>query len=307
MRTISLTALMALAVGCVGTDAELVYRGTLDTNTNGVVIYEDGRTGHAAMLGTTCAIDTSGGVADDVNIDGSSEDQVLDGTQGDDGSVVLARTRNHLHIISGSEASWTWGPTLAVTHDVEVEGVSDGALTETGVVAWGNCEVTWFDHDMIVTDSAVAPVQDCNAQFAADFSSGAAFVASQGEIARITPDSTELFTERADLMAFSPNASALFIAESGSTEVRALEIDGTLRWSATVDGSITGIEDLGRRGQLAVMVANGDDGLLVILDSETGATLRDFSLPSPAEVVASRGGSTLGMVVPNAVHFYNLR
>ncbi|TVQ91118.1 MAG: hypothetical protein EA397_11530 [Deltaproteobacteria bacterium] len=307
MRFISLTALTGLAVGCGASDADLVYRGTLNADTNGVVIYEDGRTGHAAMLGTTCAIDTSGGVADDVNIDGTSEDQVLDGSQDGDGSVVLARTQDFLHIISGTQTSWSWGPNLAVTHNTAAPGVTDGAMTHDGVVAWADCTVSWFDRDMNLLDSAVAPLDDCNATFAADFETGETFLANQTEIVRVTRDGADIFSDRADLMVFSPNASALVVADLGDSEVRALNLDGSLRWSTAVRGAVTDIEDLGRRGQVAVMLDHGDEGQLVLLDAETGDFLRDFSLPSSAEVVASRGGSTLGMVVDNVVHFYNLR
>ena len=44
-----------------------------------------------------------------------------------------------------------------------------------------------------------------------------------------------------------------------------------------------------------------------LIDTTTGEITRQFDLPSPADMVISANGRTIAMVLPNAVHYYNLR
>jgi hypothetical protein len=305
MRSLALIGLAGVTVGCVGLDSDLVYRGTLDTETAGVVLYEDGQTGHAGMSGTTCAIDTSGAVSYDVDVDGSDEN-VLDGSNDDDGSVVLARGRDTLYMITGT-TDWSWGPELAVTHDVAVPGVASGALTQDGVVAYGDCAVTWLDRDLTVGASVSVPTSACAADFAADPVSGTAFVATGSQLAVVAPTGATVLDERADLVTFAGETGAMVVASRGGSEVRALALDGSLLWSTALDGAVTQVADLGDRGSVAVMVETNGTGALVLLDASTGELQRDFALPSPADLTVAPNGAALGMVVDRAVHFYTLR
>jgi outer membrane protein assembly factor BamB len=304
MRSVTLLSLAALAVGCAGSDSELAYRGTLDIETRGVTLFEDGRTGHAGMSGTTCAIDVTGGIADDVDLDGS-DDTVLDGTRSDDSSVVLARTRDQLHIIRGMQ-SWSWGQEFAVTANVDLPGVKQAALTDSGVVAAGDCSVSWLTDSLMLTDTVGVPLSACDS-FAVDRATGVAILSGGNEIAVVDPSGADLLSERADLVGFEPTTGAILAAVSGSSEVRALGIDGSMRWSTTVDGAITQVADLGTRGGVALMVDRGNGGSLVILDATTGQERKDFALPSVADMVISPTGTSLGMVVDRKVHFYTLR
>ena len=63
MRT-TLVALVASLAGCATTedgDAPIRYRSTLTASTAGLVLHDDGETGHAGMFETNCPFETQGG------------------------------------------------------------------------------------------------------------------------------------------------------------------------------------------------------------------------------------------------------
>lgn len=310
MRTISFTTLAglaALATGCGASSGDLAYQGTLDTETNGVILFEDGSTGHAGMSGTTCSITSNGTIEVDVDVTDSRDERILDGSRDDDGSVVLARTQNTLYVIESVETGWSAGLALEITSDVNVDNIVDAAITDEGAVAWGDCTVTWFDQDMGVTGTTNVPFESCSGSLVTDRATSTAFVTSGSEVAIADPSGVDFLSESGDLISFSASTASVLIAQSGSSDVQAVDIDGSSRWSTTVNGEIVQIADLGDRGEVAVMVNTGSAGSLVLLDSETGVETRSFPLPSTADMVVSGDGSTLGMVVPDAVHFYTLR
>jgi outer membrane protein assembly factor BamB len=107
-------------------------------------------------------------------------------------------------------------------------------------------------------------------------------------------------------MTWAGATGALVVAQTGGSDVRALDLDGSLRWSTTLDGAVTQLADLGGKG-VAVMVRTGGTGALVLLDADTGAEQRRFELPGAVPFSAAPNGSSLAMVVGSRVHFYQLR
>ncbi|MFT7521243.1 MAG: hypothetical protein ACI9MC_003394 [Kiritimatiellia bacterium] len=311
MRNLTLLGALALTAGaCSATDSDLQYRGTLDTKTDGIALFDNGQAGHAAMHGTTCLVDPDGGVAEDIDIEGG-DDTVIDVTGDDESGSVLARTQGFLHVLAPlSVENWQVGTDPRITHSFPVSGVTDGRIVDNGVIALGNCGVSFLDMQGEVLGVQQLDVLDCNGMgtaFSVDRSSQTAYVANAQGIASVDTYGVQLMAEGADLLVWSPDADALMASTQGSNVVRALEVDGAERWSTDIVGTVHDIADLGARGSVAIVVEHDAIGELLILDSETGLVKRSFDLPDVAEIITSANGQTIAMVLENKVHYYNLR
>lgn len=295
-----------LATGCAVVDSDLQHRGTLsNTETSGVVLFEDGESGHAAMYGTTCVVDPDGGIAEDVDPNAGETETVVDssGTTGDD--RVLARTAGELYVLENASVSRIRYP---------VPGLIDARLADQGdrdlIVATTACGVNWIDVSDGIVDASISLADvDCNGMGTSldvDGLSGTAYVDISGAIHAVTPETVTPLAE-GDLFAYSGDELGLVTANAGSSEVRFVEADGTLRWSADLGGSITDVDDIGARGWVSAMVSHDGIGEFVVLDAATGALVKSFDLPGVADVVVSGNGQTVAMVVNSDVHYYTLR
>lgn len=312
MRSLTLVGVLAITSGCAAVDSDLQYRGTLDTETNGLVLFEDGESGHAAMSATTCVIDPDGGIADDVDIEGTDNEAVLDGTS-DGGDTVLARTQDALMVIApdrNDPFDFGNGADPRIEHVADIASVDDARLIDSGFVALADCNVHFLGADGTAVEAGLVELQGCTGMdpgFDADRATGTAYVGTDAGVVQVTPGEQILLPESADLIDFSPAASGLAIADAGDTEVRFMDLDGSLRWTTPVPGTVVDVAELGARGSVAVMLDSDGAGVLALLDVDTGALQRSFDLPGRAEIVASADGGTLALVINDAVHYYNLR
>ena len=303
----------AFASGCATVDSDLEYRGSLSNmQTHGVVLFEDGETGHAAMMDTTCVIDPDGGVAEDVDVS-DGEESVLDGTASSDDSHVLTRVKGELHTITTQLDTSGWSMDVPQTAQVDVGDldVIDARFTaDKGMVVLGSCELKWLDSNNLVTQAIQFHDVGCTGMdptFDVDRASGTAFVTIDGAIQAITPDGATLLAQ-GDLFEFSPDQGGLIVGSAGASVVSFVGVDGTTLWTTDLGLNVVDVADLGARGHMAVMVEAGESaGRMIELDATTGEITRQFDLPSPADMVISANGRTIAMVLPNAVHYYNLR
>lgn len=314
MRTTLIGALAlstGLVTGCAALDSDLQHRGSLrNIETNGLVLFEDGETGHAAMYDTTCVVDSDGAVAADVDVVSEDAEEVVDGTSTGDGSTVLARTRGELHIIHNSLDMSGWSDDAVQTH-LPVPDVIDARFTDDGVAALAGCEVRWLDTESGAVNSTMSLADmDCEGMgqtLDVDAATGTAYVDIAGLVHAVTPDAVSPVVQ-GDLFAFSSDEVGVLAADAGQNTVRFAELDGTERWSVDLGAPVADVVDLGARGWMGVMVEMpGERGQLTILDAATGVTVKSFDLPGVADVVASANGQTIALVLPRDVHYYNLR
>lgn len=313
MRSLTILGVIALSTGCAAIDSDLQYRGTLnDTPTNGVVLFEDGSAGHAAMGGTTCQIEPNGGIQNDVDVVEDAEEEILDGSKTGDGSTVLARTRGQLHIMQQDGISTNVGfdiPDTEIAH-VQVPGITDARFVADGIMTLADCTVAWTDLHGEVMDSQELDVAVCtgmNGSFDVDRVSGTAFVNTDKAIYSVTKDAVTLLASSGDTYAVSQELQGLAIADAGSANLTFTNYAGEAQWTANLSGNVVDIADFGARGWVGVMTDGAEGAQLQMLDGATGAVVKSFHLPDVAEVVPSANGEVLALVLPNAVHYYNLR
>lgn len=313
MRTITLLGVVALASGCAALDSDLQYRGTLDnTVTNGVVLFEDGSGGHAAMSGTTCEIETNGGIQNDVEIIEGQDEEILDGSKDGDGSVVLARTRGQLHIMTQGSIVEDLNFNFAQPDflHVDVPNITDAALIDDGIATLAGCEVQWLDAKGELVDANLIDLADCTGMdgtFDVDRLTGTAYVGNGDSLFAVSPDAVTELASAGDIFVVSQQLQGLALADAGSNMVRFSDLNGVEQWSAQLDGSVTDVADFGARGWIAAMVQHDAGATLQVLDAATGARVKSFTLPAAAEIVPAANGETLALVLPEAVHYYNLR
>lgn len=301
---------LTLTVGCATVDSDLQYLGTLQKDTNGVVMFEDGNSGHAAMSGTTCVITTSGGIEDDVDVTSTDNESVLDGTRDADGTTVLARTTGELHLLFPTDNIMNLDDDVRT---VDVPGVQDARLTESrDIVALADCGVQWMnlDEEANLLDTSILALEGCSGMdptFDVNPLDGTAFVTTTAGVVSVTPDGATRIADAADLLEYSVSQDALVLANAGDSVVRLVDSTGAELWSADVGAPVFDVADLGSRDLMGVMLDHDNGAELVLLNVADGSIDRTFSLPSAATIEPSGNGQTLALVLPNAVHYYNLR
>lgn len=298
MRTILVAVTLALAAGCTS-DMAFEHRSMLDGRTRGVAL-EDDSSARVGMFGNTCGIDvSSSAIRSDVDI-AMNEDFVRDAF----GGKVLVQGSDGLHIFDPVERGWSWGPADAV---LPGNDLVDGALTDVGTVGLsGDCSVTWTGD---LTGSTQVSDAGCEeASFSVDRETGTAYVGKDGVITAATLEGIVEVAE-GDLAVWDSAAEALYVADRGGLELRALEYDGAERWALVLEGGVVSMEVLGARGGVAVMVERTDgSGALLTIDGFTGEIHAAMDLPSAApEMTSSDSGRTLAVILPGQTHFFGIR
>jgi outer membrane protein assembly factor BamB len=301
MRTLPI--LLVLSACADPAAGELAWRATLTAPTNGIGLHKDGVTGHAGMYGTNCPFETVGGQVtgdQDLPEEGEEVQDVGTSSLGDD-TVVLVLPPNVFLLDKGTGSY--------VQDDFVVEGVRESRLADDGIVALrgaqGSCAIDWFDGHTVVgtTELATCPA---DVAFDVDPRTGDAVVVSPEGIAFARPGEVVTTGTTGDLVSWDLDAGVIYVASAGGTGVTALAPDGTVRWQAEVSGPIAAMAATGTPGGAALSVEGADgDGELVVLDAATGAMVAQIRTPAVATGVAtSPDGTTIGLVRPDAVHFY---
>ncbi|MBX2798667.1 MAG: hypothetical protein KTR31_13380 [Myxococcales bacterium] len=288
-------AVATMALGCQP-ENELRFTSTLDLETNGVVLTDDGLDAHGGMVGTTCTIDVNWGCpTEDADLPTENE-KVLDHFAG----TTVASSTEGLHIIRGQ--AWQQDEDLAVAGVVSAHlgsmGTSYISTVDTG------CELTLGDR------TATVPSAVCgdDVRFAFDAKSGMTFAATDDGIVRMDIEGNDVIGEYGDLIAFDESLGHLYVAQTGGDILYAVRPNGAEIWSAQVGGTISSVAARGTLGE-AIVMATAEDGkgLMERRDGRTGELLGRSWLPDgDSEVVVSDNGRTVAHVRPDEVHFYTL-
>ena len=307
--------LVALTTACELPREALDHQSTLSTTARGIVLHDSNSAvdddAQVGMSGTTCEVDTTfGSVGSDHNYPGDAEsvDDIVVTPSGD--TQVIVTGDNSVHI---QESPDGWSTDVSDHHvpgALESKGFEDGAivLTDAGDTGCGLTTVrTLDDGTSRLKPELCAGVHTLET----DPTAGLAWVGSDSGLWQYDGQDVVIINEQpANLVAYDPYTDGLYTAELGSTTVRAIEADGSVRWTAEVAGSIYSIDDVGAEEAVAVSF-NYEDGSgtggVTFLDGWTGEVKADqFVNTANNRVFTSRDGSKLALDNGSRVDFYGV-
>jgi hypothetical protein len=305
-----LLPILGLLAGCAADQVvpvELQHVSVLNVQTRGMALSDDGTVGHAGMYGVTCDFTTRTAlVGTDYDFQGE-EDLVADGAELDGrGFTTVTLSPDQTHLTALETGS---------TVDARVPNVVHGRLTQDFVAVVRDtqqgCGGGFFsphahEVDLVIGD---LPAEACapDASVAVNREDNALYIATDAGVVVMTPGGWTLIEVVADLIAWDPWSAALYAAERGGSEVRAYELDSTLRWSVSLPGQVRNVNHMGEHASAIVVQAKDGAGSLVVLDGSTGAERADLSTPTAgASIVMSASGRTLGVQLPQETHFYRV-
>ncbi|MCB9675870.1 MAG: hypothetical protein H6737_12180 [Alphaproteobacteria bacterium] len=288
-----IAAACLLATTACSIENELRYTATLEAETNGVALSDDGLDAYAAMSGTTCRIDTSWGCpTSDADLP-TDHERVVDHWNG----RTLGASDLGVHTIEGQ--AWL------ADFDLEIHDVVGARLTEAGTLV-----LAGDANSCVLSDTAGSievPVGACSehARTDVDRAGSAMFAATADGVFELRPDGVRQLSDTADLVASDPVSGLVVIAERGDTVLTALDASGETVWAADTTGPIESIATRGDRGQLLVLVRDGEFGRVERRDTRSGEVDGTSSVPSvEGELVVSGNGHTIGIVRLAEVHWY---
>jgi len=276
---------------------ELRYTSTLDADVFGMAMSDDGLRTYAGMSGTTCTIHTGWGCPTaDVDLP-TKEEVVHDHWEG----MTLGSSVLGVHMLQ-NEAR-------AEDQDILVEGVRAAKLTHEGVM-WlsgddAECELNYEDGSSVdVPGAACGP----DAQTSVDRAGAALIIATSEGVLSLGRDGATKIAERSDLVAWDRTTKQVYYADVGDTDVSAMTRRGSKSWTETTGGAIQSLTDMGRRGELLLLVDDGSGfGLLERRDGETGKLLGRTQIPAADGTLHTSGnGLTIGVEREGQVVFYSL-
>lgn len=293
MRTF--VPLITLAALAACTPNELTYRSTLDSQTRGVALSDNGLDAHVGMIGTTCTIDTNWGCpTSDADLP-SDEEMVLDHFRGD----TLGSSPEAVHIIRAA----AWQADL----DIAVPGVKAAVLRSDGPMMVAGDATTCSLHVGGVTVAAPGGACADDASIDFDRDGGVAFVATRDGVVSVSDLGSESLAAAADLVSFDAVSNLVYVATAGDRVVQALRPDGTQAWSVQTDGPISSIAARGSHGQVLVMTEVDAFGQLDLYSGVSGDKVNDYSLPdAQCNLISSDNGGTVACQRGEDVNFYEL-
>ena len=301
MRLASVVLGLTVLTACEADPVQFEHQGSVEAATRGVAFLPDGNDGHAGMFGTTCAFDArTGELADDSDFP-SEEDEVQDSGADDSGDIVLVTTPDSVHLLRPDGF-------FSSSSEVAVPGVEQARLLRDGLVVLrdqGDCTVDFLRGG---GDASVSLPDDLCAggTLTVDRSTGTAWV-GKGDVYRVDGEAAEVVAEGADLAVWDAHADALYVAKLGDAEVRALEADGSERWTVQLDHPVRALEDMGTLAAVAVMTETNGGGELVLLDGYTGELRGDLGTPSATdELVSSDSGDVMAVILAETVHLFQV-
>lgn len=297
MRGYLVGVVLLATVGCTSQQVELRHASTLETRVRGVGMMDDGQSADVGMAGNTCRFDIGAAVIGaDADVAQGEEDVVHDAFG--ESSLVVG-TAGVFVVDPGGFAGTT--PVIPSGEITTGRFVADGITTVRAnrEIAWSadGASVELPDGELVQTEG-----------FTVDRSTGTAFAATGTSLFSVTPAGVTELGGAADLAAFDAASGALYVASAGESEVSALEVDGTPRWSLDVGGAVTALDDMGDGASVAAMVeAPEGHGRLLVLDGATGEIKMDYPTPSAAPgIVVSPNGRSMAVILRNEVHFFDV-
>lgn len=303
---IFLGALAATLVGCVPApdeDAPIRYRSTLTASTHGLVLHEDGETGHAGMFETNCPFETEGGdVTGDYDLPDHGEEVQDGGTSPLGPRTVVAVLGSKVHLLEKSTGEY-------LLDKLRWEGVEEVRLYDDGLVGEVDdgpqgCTIEWRVDHFPVASVALEP-SVCGGAMDAGWD-GTTVVGGPERLAFVTPIGATFVDTGADRLAWDDASGLAYATADGEGEVRAWTPGGELAWSTVVDGRIRALSQAGERGA-AVLSWERLDGTGVVswLAGTDGSVVAEIATPSAAQAVrVSADGSVVALVRPDETYFY---
>lgn len=284
---------LALLAGCTGPpDLYLSHMSTMESETRGVVLYDDGQRGHAAMWDTTCEFDTlNGWLIEDHDLPTDTE-IIQDQFEG----TALARSDLGIHMIFDRE-------------DIELGGVLETRLLEDGGVLTLRrkgelCRVDIGDRTVEVDTALCTDLTSVSTDRVETL-----YVATGDALYGVDETGAQLFASDIDLVVHDRSNDRIYVAQLGGETLTGLDSKGVEQWSVTTDGPITSLEHMGRRGMALVMVEDLSTGrgAMQLFEGISGEEVVRHDTPSgDGDLTVSDDGTTLAVTIPGEVHFYDV-
>jgi hypothetical protein len=285
---------LTLLAGCTGSqDLYMTHMSTMESETRGVVLYDDGQRGHAAMWDTTCEFDTlNGWLIEDYDLPTSDEiiqDQ-LNGT-------AVARSAQGIHMVHERVD-------IDMDHVIETRLLNGGDLA---TLRWAETEHCVVD---IGADTVEVDVEICAGATSADTDRMGTLYVANGESAwQITADGAAWMAANVDLVVYDRSIDVTYVAELGGTELAGLGKGGEVLWTVQTLGPIASVDDMGQRGYAVVLVSDltTGRGAMQMFEGRTGEEeVRHETPTGDGEITVSTDGTTLSITLPEYVHFYDV-
>ena len=286
---------LSFLVGCGGD--EIVYldlMSTMQSETRGVVLYDDGQRGHAAMNGQTCEFDTlNGWLITDHDL--PTESESIQDTYGDE---VLGRSDEGAHKVHAQA-------------DLFAPGLVQSRLMADGEVAMvrggeGLCSLEVGAFDLALAPSFCDPGlhMDTDRERTVFLSDGDEVLAID-----LPTGQSQTIADGVELVVYDRAADMIYTAHLGGIEVTGRFPTGEVRWVTEVAGPIHALDDMGRRGLALVMVEDVDTGrgVMQMIEGDSGEIVGEHGTPDPeVDVEVSDDGTTLALTRPTEVFFYDI-
>lgn len=303
MRVEWMSLVLLMAAGCSAGPVDFEHRSSLETRTRGVALLEDSPTAQVGMGGNTCEVQTdSAMIGADYDVAVGEDDNVQDAVG--QGTIIVGDSG--VYVLTPGFGGTGWDQAA-----VDTSGIVEARFDDAGIVTLegGGSTVGWYDDSGLNIGRVSAPADaGAGSGFTVDRTTGTAFIGTASGVVIATPTGGVSTVEGgAGLVAWDAAAAALYVADPMGMQVRALEADGTERWSVDMGGAVWSLDDMA--GMAAVMVEISDGGTthgeLRVLDGQTGSIVSTLETPSAAEeVVVGNDGRTMAMVLPGEVHFF---
>lgn len=293
MRAIPIVA--CLAMFACQSENELRFLSSVQTETDGVALSDDGTVSFAAMAGTTCTLDARFGCPTADDDLPSDHEVVLDHYQGE----TLAASDDVLHFMAGG--NWHPGADLFVPQLRQARLTQAGVLTVHGTVS--DC-VLDHEGDVRSVDGVL-----CGEEVSVEADRTGALVALTPEGAlRVSSSGIQVLSRDADRAAVDPSLKQVYLTRVGERSVEAVSNLGRSAWVARLEGPVRDLATRGDKAQVVVLTES-DDGLGVVhlLDGSTGAVASSHRIPSAdGTLEVSGNGRVLAFVTDDEVHHFEM-
>ncbi len=302
-RSLAPLALLAL-VGCkfgwsdTGEDEDRAIKTrSYDYEASSLILSDDGTTAVMATANGVVVFDTTSG---DASATTPAEDFIAPEVEDWVDSKVAIVDR------SADAGVYLWEPgelSYELREDEEAQANASNARGFSGGLAWigrkaENCRILRDGLDLTtiepcgyIRDLAIIP-SDGTLFLGYDDDQGALTVL------RIDPDGTQTHLDvPMDLLSWDDTRKVLYTATADSSSVAAVTKDGGPVFSVKVEGEIADLVALEREGLLAVLVLQGSEAFVHIVDQYSGELLTSLdAAPSSVSLVASGDSSTLAIL-----------
>jgi hypothetical protein len=282
-------------------DGPIAWRSQYPAALSGVYFGEGADWAIAGMDGQTCQLQYLSGSVDFDEDLGEGSDTVWDGFPTDTGTTIVVQGTDDIAVGDFPSGQVLWSMPAPSTL---VGRATPDALVllrdETG------CALEWYAPTGEMETSVLIGDASCDdPSLEISATADRAWVGGGGHLVEVLQSGALRYVAgRADHFAVDDLTGAIYVAEDGASEVRAI---GASSWVASVGGSIVGLDDLGPERGVMLSVSADDGDRLLVLDGADGSVLIEAKLPrSAGQIVASGDGRALAMIGRSRTDFFEL-